>query len=203
MNFFNGWIQGIVVAVIITVIIEMILPEGNCKKYIKIILGMYVMFSIISPVIGKFTGGKLEVSSIINMDKYAKELGTYEETVKNRKLEYSNDENIQQIYIKKLKEDISNKLKEKGYITKNIELSIENDGSYSIKDITIYLKGKKKQEEKKDIVNEIKIVDISIGKKENNEVEQDTEKVSYTEKTEIIKNIAEIYGISEKKITIF
>ena len=94
MYFFNGWIQGIVVAVIITIIVEMILPEGNSKKYIKIVLGIFIVFSIISPIIGEVTGGKFEVSSIINMDKYAKELGIYEERVKDRKIENNNNENI-------------------------------------------------------------------------------------------------------------
>ena len=65
MSFFNNWVQGIVIAVIITVIIEMLLPEGNSKKYIKIVLGIYVVFSIIAPVIGNITGGRFEVSSIV------------------------------------------------------------------------------------------------------------------------------------------
>ena len=35
MNFLNSWLQGIVVAVIIATILELILPKGNTKKYIK------------------------------------------------------------------------------------------------------------------------------------------------------------------------
>lgn len=38
MNFLNTWLQGIIVAVIIATIIEMILPSGNSKKYIKMVL---------------------------------------------------------------------------------------------------------------------------------------------------------------------
>lgn len=140
MSFFNGWIQGIVVAVIITILIEMILPEGNSKKYIKVVLGIYVVFSIISPVIGTITKGEFEVSSIINMDKYAKELGVYEDRVKSKNIEYSNNENIKKIYIEKIKEDVISKLKNKGYSTKNIELSIKDDNSYEIKDMTIYMR---------------------------------------------------------------
>ena len=36
MEFLNNWLQGIVVAVVIASIIQMILPNGNNKKYIII-----------------------------------------------------------------------------------------------------------------------------------------------------------------------
>lgn len=38
MEWFSSWAQGIVVAVIIGTIIEMILPEGSSKKYIKVVV---------------------------------------------------------------------------------------------------------------------------------------------------------------------
>ena len=51
IDFISGWAQGLVVAVIIATIIEMILPEGNSKKFIKIVIGVFVLFQIISPVV--------------------------------------------------------------------------------------------------------------------------------------------------------
>ncbi|MBP3255286.1 MAG: stage III sporulation protein AF [Clostridia bacterium] len=223
MSFFNGWVQGIVVAVIITIIIEMILPEGNSKKYIKIVLGIYVVFSIISPIIGKITGGKFEVSSILNMDKYAKELGTYEEMVKERKIEYKSDENIKQIYINKLEEDIKTKLKNKGYITKKIDLNIEEDESYTIKDATIYIERKNKEDKdnnyneinsengnekeqkeknnnKINIVDEVKIENINIGKQKEETKESN---ISFFERNEITKYVSETYGIEENKVKVY
>ena len=46
MNLFiNNWVQGIVVAVIISTIIEMLLPKGSMKKYIKVIIRyVYLIF---------------------------------------------------------------------------------------------------------------------------------------------------------------
>ena len=40
MEFLNTWLQGIIVAVVIASIIQMILPNGNNKKYIKVVLGV-------------------------------------------------------------------------------------------------------------------------------------------------------------------
>ena len=46
MNFLNTWLQGIIVCVIIVTIIELILPSGSTKKYIKVVLGMFILFNI-------------------------------------------------------------------------------------------------------------------------------------------------------------
>ena len=35
ISWFNSWAQGIILAVIIVTILEMIVPEGKNKKYIK------------------------------------------------------------------------------------------------------------------------------------------------------------------------
>ena len=38
IKFLKNWVQQIVVATIIVSIFELILPEGNLKKYVKVIL---------------------------------------------------------------------------------------------------------------------------------------------------------------------
>ena len=58
MDFITSWVQGIIIAVIIGSIIEMLLPNGNSKKYIKVVIGVYIVFSIVSPIISKFTGSE-------------------------------------------------------------------------------------------------------------------------------------------------
>ena len=73
IEWISNWAGGIVVAVIIGTVIEMILPSGNSKKYIKVVIGIYVLFTIVSPVITKFTGETIEVSDILDLDKYVEE----------------------------------------------------------------------------------------------------------------------------------
>lgn len=53
INFFKNWCEGIIVAVIICMIIESILPEGNHKKYVKVVIGIYIVFTILNPLLGK------------------------------------------------------------------------------------------------------------------------------------------------------
>ena len=73
VEWISNWAESIIVAVIIATIIEMILPEGNSKKYIKVVIGVYVLFTIITPVINKFTGEDVQVSDILDLDTYIEE----------------------------------------------------------------------------------------------------------------------------------
>ena len=43
----SKWSQSIIIAIVIGSIITMILPEGKNKKYIKMIIGVYIFVMII------------------------------------------------------------------------------------------------------------------------------------------------------------
>ena len=61
------WTGNIIVAVIISILIEMIVPEGNNKKYIKVISGLYILYVIVNPILkldGKF-GFKNEIKNVV------------------------------------------------------------------------------------------------------------------------------------------
>jgi len=46
----NGWIMSITGIVLISVLVDIILPEGQTNKYIKGIVGLMVVYVIISPL---------------------------------------------------------------------------------------------------------------------------------------------------------
>ena len=71
MNWISNWIQGIIIAVIIGTIIEMLLPEGNCKKYVKVVIGVYILFSIISQTAPKNLTSSPKYSKIIKRYNHA------------------------------------------------------------------------------------------------------------------------------------
>lgn len=203
MEFLNSWLQGIVISVIIATIIEMILPDGNTKKYIKVVLGVYVVFNIITPIINQFTNSSFELSSIINIEEYTKDMETYEVASKN--IDESNEENIKQIYISNLESDILAKLKEKDYLVNKVEVEIENNETYKIKSINISLEKIEKEEvldnENKCIINEIETVEIQIGK-EREETKELQNNVTEKEKNQIKSYLSSIYEIKEKQIII-
>lgn len=223
MEFLNTWLQGIIVAVVIASIIQMILPNGNNKKYIKVVLGVYVVFQIITPVINKFFNSDFEVSSLIDIDKCTKKMETYEVSSKNTNINKTNEDSIKQIYIINLKKDIKTKLEDKDYLIKDVEVQVENNENYDIKSLIIYVKGKNdnKEENNKEKtennihINEIEKIEINVSKNnetnknsfnnsENEEASQTKENnISNEEKDKIKKYLTSVYEISEKQITIY
>lgn len=196
ISWISSWAQGIIMAVIIGAIIEMILPEGNSKKYVKIVIGVYVLFTIISPVISKITGKTIQVSDILELNKYI------EETENNSKLYVTLDEdnsnNIKDIYESSLRNDIKAKVAAKGYNAKNIKLEIEDDEEYTLKkiDIEIY----KNMEKDKNDIETIQNVDINISQKSTENDMQ--EKLSEKDKRKLKDYLSGVYEIDEKNINI-
>lgn len=204
MNFLNTWLQGIIVCVIIATIIELILPSGSTKKYIKVVLGMFIVFNIITPVINKITKNNFEISSIINMDEYSKKMKTYETSSQNQVSSNANEQTIKQIYISKLEKDIKNKLKEKNYTVSKIEIEINENEEYSIKQINLLVqKDEEETEEKQENAIEIEnIKTINIQVNENIIPEQKEENISANEISKIKQYLASEYQINEKQINI-
>ena len=130
VEWISEWAGAIIVAVIIGTIIEMILPEGNSKKYIKVVIGIYVLFTIVSPIITKFTGKEIEVSDALELDTYVEEAKKAAET--HNIIESENSNNIMSIYKSGIKSDMTAKIEAKGYKINNIEIEIANDDSYSV-----------------------------------------------------------------------
>lgn len=204
MNFLNTWLQGIIVCVIIATIIELILPSGSTKKYIKVVLGMFIVFNIITPVINKITKNNFEISSIINMDEYSKKMKTYETSSQNQVSSNANEQTIKQIYISKLEKDIKNKLKEKNYTVSKIEIEINENEEYSIKQINLLVqKDEEETEEKQENAIEIENIEtINIQVNENIVPEQKEENISTNEISKIKQYLASEYQINEKQINI-
>lgn len=201
MGFLNSWLQGIIVAVVVTTIIEMVLPSGNSKKYIKVVLGVYVVFNIITPVINQFFHSDFELSSILNIEEYTKKMETYEVNTKDIKIEETNEQNIKEIYESNLKKDMKAKLKEKGYEVKQIEIEIEKEESYQIKQISLLLEKiiEEKVETIEEQVNiqEIEEVEIKIGESKKEEKSEEKSKLAEREKKEIKEYLTSVYEIKD------
>lgn len=195
MNWISNWIQGIIIAVIIGTIIEMLLPEGNCKKYVKVVIGVYILFSIVSPVITKVTGSEFRVSDIYDINSYI------EASTKSTQdyAEINKENQIKQIYETNLKKDMKQKIEEKGYKVKSIFLELTNDEQYTLKKINISLSLKEQNTEE----NDVKIVnEIQISVADNNENQTDDVKISYKEQENLKTYLSSVYNLDKKDINI-
>ena len=202
VDFIITWTKGIIVAVIIASIIEMILPNGNSKKYIKMVIGVYIVFNIVAPVINKVTNNSFSLESIIDVNKYTNQIESYE--VSSKKLDSNNESSIKEMYKINLEKDMKSKLEEKGYIVNSINIEINNDKEYTIKSVDLKISKTGEQEEKKEnTVEKIEKVNIEVSVEnriENNENIENVE-ISEKEKNEIKEYISSTYEVNKKKIT--
>lgn len=135
----NTWIQSLVIAIAITTIIEMLLPNGSNKKYVKIVCSIYILYTILMPLpsLRKFDFSKIEDN--------------------NYSVETSNldTEKVSSIYIKAYEEDIKEQLNKEGFNVNEIKLYLDsNEVNISKIEINTY---NISEEEKNKIKDKIKL----------------------------------------------
>lgn len=198
VSLINSWAQGIIVAVIIASIIEVILPEGNNKKYVKTIIGIYLLFIILHPLITKISNKNINIHSII--EDTTKKINEY----KTEDLTLETNAYIEETYKDKLKEDISSKVKEKGYNINSLNFKIEteekNYGEIKHINMQIVKNEKNKEINTKNTVNEIENVEIKIS----NEIVKDIQDEEISEQEiEVLKEfLSNEYRIAKQEIFI-
>lgn len=201
IEFIKTWVNQIIVSVIIATIIEMILPNGNNKKYIKMIIGLYVLFTIMQPIITKFTGNSLNISDF-NYEKYF-DKDVLETSSSN--FEDNNSKLIKQAYIDNIKEDIKNKINQKGYKVVSCSVEIlddENEDRYgTINSITLKLSNNENEVEDNNNIIEIENIDISVSNNANIDNDEKSN-ISDKEKQEVIEYLSEEYSVDMKNILI-
>lgn len=204
VTFFSKWAQGIIVAVIVATIIEMILPNGASKKYVKVIIGIYILFTIISPVIDKFSNGTVDFSQILDTEEYEQKIAESDNSI-SKKIEANNNRTIKDIYTSNLETDIKSKLKEKGYGVSSTYIKVKDDENYTIEKITLDLyKNNTTKEEKDESVNKISInqIDITISTDKEKTNNQNSEQINEDEKKELKEYISTTYEVELNKIEI-
>lgn len=206
VTFISNWAQGIIVAVIVASIIEMILPNGSSKKYIKVVIGIYILFVIITPIVNKFPKNGLDVNSILNID----ENKNYK-AVSSSNLEEKNALNIKYMYETNLKSDIKTKIQNKGFIAKSVDVEISDDEKYNINKIKIEITGEVEENtgSKKNSKNVITIVDniekvkIDLSKSKTKEDEEKTYKISEKNVNLLKDYLCNNYDVQVKNIEIY
>jgi len=180
--FLNSWVSGIVVAVIVGSIIEMILPEGNNKKYVKIVIGVFIIFTIISPVVAKFSGN-FNLKNLTNYNNYIS-------SVPVSSINIISDSDIRNVYEKKVTEQIKETLENNGYIVEkiNLDISTNTDNYAEIKKIILEI------DKKNSYVENIK---INISDNSDKKYE-----LSSIEENNIKDLINSSFGIDKDKIFI-
>lgn len=213
IEFMSSWVKGLGLAIVIVSILEMLLPNNKTKKYIRVVMGIYVLFTMISPFINN---QKILDSNQFNLEDYTS-------TETSTTLDQSSmNERIQELYIQELEKDIVKKLKEKGYEATSCKVKAQISDKEEETQITkIKIKVQKLLESENEIeqeeqnledkvvteIQKIKPIDTTIKQeeaeeKETNEEENKNTKVNRTDIQNIKKFLIEEYGVKEKCLEI-
>lgn len=195
----SSWAQGIIIAVIISTIIEMILPNSS-KKYIRLVIGIFILLTIISPILD--TKNLSFDSNQIKIDEY---ISSFEKTDITENIENQTNNQIKNLYKENLKLDIQSKIKLKGYDISNINIDISDDETYTLKKIELYISGKKQAQESKSvnsIVDNIQNIKVELSNSNTEEEQQPESILSNEEKSQLKKYISDYYEINENMIFI-
>lgn len=199
INFLSSWAKNIGIAIVIVSILEMILPNNKTKKYIKMVMGIYILFAIILP----FLQNKINLQDL-NAENYI------ETSTKSEVNQTSMDARIEELYVEQLKKDITSKIEQKGYKVNKCEVtaSITKDvNTTKINKIVLKVEkdSSKKEQNNSNIENVIiseveKIKDIEIDSE--NQTKEKKLTISKTEEKELKKFLKEEYEVSEECLVI-
>ncbi len=200
-EFLSSWTKGLGVTIVIVSILEMLLPNNKTKKYIRMVLGIFVIFNIISPLIQN--KDKLNLSNL-DFEDY-----TSIETT-SAVNQTSMDERINKLYEEELEKDITKKVEEKGYSVKNAKINTTRNekDEWEINQIQLNIEkdnepAKESETVENKIVTEvqkIKKVDTKIKKEEQSSSKE--KKITNTDIQNVKKFLIEEYGVKEKCLKI-
>ena len=213
IEFLSSWAKSLGLAIIVISILEMLLPNNKTKKYVRMIFGVYILFTIISPFIKN--------KDILDVSTY--DFNEYSNYITNQTSmnQTSMDNRIEQIYIEELEKDITKKINDLGYevITCNVyaTLSSQNEENY-IEQIELVVEKEEKQESSEENnqqqeetfenklveeIQKIKPVNTSIGEinvnqnSQNNAQSKNEQSINNSDIQKIKKFLSEEYGVDE------
>lgn len=119
----RGWIIAIVGVVVLGVLLEIILPDGEVTKYIRGIFSIIVVVVIVTPI-----------AQILSGDK------KFEFDIKGAQIEY--DDNYIRYFYQEQKLSDENKLlsslSSSKIVAEKVEIIVKDDKSYKIKGVNLY-----------------------------------------------------------------
>lgn len=188
VNFISSWLKDIVVLFILIFIAELIMPKGNMKRYIDLVIGLLIIIAIISPF-AKLMNYDFNINNI--RDNYIKTEEIEGDLENNFYIEQEGQ--IERLFKDKLKNQVIHLIEESwDYEVLSVEIELEKtkDEYENIKLMRISLDKKEKEENTEEDISIEKVPKVEINTKEENKSSslQEEEPKGYDEIRDLIAN---------------
>ena len=142
INFLSLWVKNLSLALIVVSILEMLLPNNKTKKYIKMVMGLYILFSIIAPFVNNSNVLNFNIEDVYS--DYSKEISSTSATSMEGEVnQASMDDRLNKLYKEQLESDITQKVEEKGYDVRKCKVEAHiSESDTGLEYITIEIDGK-------------------------------------------------------------
>lgn len=197
MNSIMTYIYTLVFFAIFIAVLEMILPKGNSKKYVRLVSGIILTYVVFSPIVSILSN----VSDV--RQNIADGIESLNSSHSSNKKVIGREQYVLNLFEKGVENDIKDRVEECGYVIDNIEVRYNLNDKNEITDITyvsfnvIDKVNKENNARSGEIIEKIS---ISVDLNNNNNIKS----IELTDdEVQMIKDsICNVYQIDEDKVYI-
>lgn len=198
VSFISSWLKDIVVLFILISIAELIMPNGNMKRYINLVIGLLIIFTIISPFAKLM---KLDFNLDQAIFNYSKP-----DDFLNRDEEFyvQQEKQIESLYKEKIKKEVIELIEDKTrYKVVDISIGIiENNKDYGKIDyISLLVNMNKETKTNKISIEKVTPVHIDNSSKTTLNISSNEDDVN-NEYNELEELLSSRYSIEKEKVIV-
>lgn len=173
IEIFRNWIVAMLCLGILIVIVQLVIPKTNLRKYVYSLIGIVTVITIVSPIVDVLKTGNVSSSISSVLDSMSSNEDTI--TVNSDGLQDKQNELLKVQFIENLKSDIMFKLAHKDVVVNSINISVDDD--YNVTKIEVKIAKINVEKTSLNSVNE-------VVKYINSEYDIDYSKISVIEEGE-------------------
>lgn len=193
MSALKEWVKNLVFIILFTTMLEMFLPENKMRKYVRVIMGFFIISIFLSPLVALF-GFDLETTYSLIPERVMND--NWEEIKRQgQEIEHTNQNMIREYYKKRISKRILDLINlDFSDYEKSVE--VELDENYRLSAVTVHL-------DKKQGISTVDIKPVKIG--EINQQDQGQKDIENRDKldTSLIKaKISQVFQIPYNNIKV-
>lgn len=204
MQWIKNWVETIILVILATSILEMLMPNNHFKKYIQMVMGILIIFTIIRPVSSLFSKQIRYASTIETHDLQIEKYNIQN----NQALNYSDvqKEQIVDMYESKLKSQAQDIVQRISHVEgASVEVvfnnNIDSKQFGEIQKLNIMLPKQQEKNSNSSLIQKVKIEKIQIGLKKVAESESHSKETANSIK-ELKNSLSDFYNLSPTNINI-
>ena len=170
MEMLKDWVRDLVIIVIFANLVEMLLPDSQLRKYLKVVIGFFIFLTILNPVL---TLVDSDMDVFYPFDRYRIKSEVQSRSIQDQgeNIKKRNQQLAVAAFERQLREQIRALILTQSEVEDtNLDLSVDNNGQIKALNIDlIFIKDKVNEENVK--IKPIDEVEISIDSKERKDQE--------------------------------